>query len=93
MMWPPLFMKMHIIENGKTKIRFWFPIFIVWFLLLVLAIVLSPLIIIAALILWPRSSGKKLLLIVPMFFTLLSSMRGLNIQTQNLNDQVYIYFR
>lgn len=93
MMWPPLSMRMHIIENGKTKIRFWFPVFIIWLLLLVLALVLAPLIIIAALILWPRSIGKRLLLIGPAFFYLLGSLRGLNILTQNPKDQVCIYFR
>lgn len=86
-------MKMYIVENGKTKIRFWFPIILIWLFLLILAIGLAPLIIIAALVLWPRSSGKKLLLIGPAIFYLLSSIRGLNIQTQNLKDQVYIYFQ
>jgi len=91
-MWPPLFMKIHVVENGKTKIRLWIPIFIVWLVFLVLAIALAPLIIIAALILWPRSHGKNLLLIGPAFFSLLGSMRGLNILTQNPKDQVCIYF-
>lgn len=91
-MWPPLFMKIHVVENGKTKIRLWIPIFIVWLILLVLAIALAPLIIIVALILWPRSLGKKILLLGPAFFYLLGSMRGLNILTQNPKDQVCIYF-
>ncbi len=86
-------MKMHVVESGKTKIRLWFPIIIVWLILLVIAIALAPLIIIAALVLWPRSSGKKLLQLGPAFFCLLGSMRGLNILTENPKDQVSIYFR
>lgn len=93
MMRPPLWMRMHIVENGKTKIRFWFPVFIIWTLFLFLAILLSPLILVAALILWPRSLGKKILLLGPAFFYLIGSMRGLTILTQSPKDQVCIYFR
>ena len=84
---------MHIVEDGKTKVRFWFPVFIIWLLLLVLALLIAPLILVAALILWPRSLGKRLLLIGPAFFYLIGSMRGLNILTQSPKDQVCIYFR
>ena len=92
-MWPPLFMKIHVVENSKTKVRLWIPIFIVWLLLLALTILFAPLILVAALILWPRSLGKKMLLLGPAFFYLIGSMRGLNILTQSPKDQVYIYFR
>jgi len=90
---PPLVMKLHIIENGKTKIRFWFPVFIVWLLLLVLAILFMPLILVTALILWPQSLGKRILLIGPAFFELIGSIRGLNILIQSPESQVCLYFR
>jgi uncharacterized membrane protein YqjE len=92
MMQPPVWMRLHIVENQKTKIKLWFPVIIIWIILLLLAILLSPLIIIAAIILWPRSHGKRILLLGPAFFYLIGSMRGLTVLTQSPKDQVYIYF-
>lgn len=87
---PPLFIKIHIVEKGKKKIRLWFPFILVWLFFLVLLIALSPFILIAALILWPRSRGKKLLMFGPMFFGVLNSLSGLNIQTQDQDNKVLI---
>ena len=77
-------------ENGKNKIRLWFPFILVWLFLLVLVIALSPFILIAALILWPRGLGKKLLMFGPMFFGVLNSLSGLNIQTESQDSKVLI---
>ena len=90
MMRPPLSIKIHIVENGKNKIRLWFPFILVWLFLLVLVIALSPFILVAALILWPSGLGKKLLMLGPMFFGVLNSLSGLNIQTESQNSKVLI---
>lgn len=90
MMRPPFSIKIHIVENGKNKIRLWFPFILVWLVLLIFAIALSPFILIAALILWPRNLGKRLLMFGPMFFCVLNSLSGLNIQTQDQDSKVSI---
>lgn len=90
MMRPPLFIKIHIVENGKNKIRLWFPFILVWLFLFVLAIAISPFVLIAALILWPSGLGKKLLMFGPMFFYMLNSLGGLNVQTQDQDSKVSI---
>jgi len=87
---PPLFIRIHIVENGKNKLRLWFPFILVWLFLLILAIAISPFVLIAALILWPRGLGKKLLMFGPMFFHVLNSLGGLNVQTQGQNSKVSI---
>jgi hypothetical protein len=87
---PPLSIKIHVVENGKNKIRLWFPFILIWLFLLILAIALSPFVLIAALILWPFSLGKRLLMFGPMFFSVLNSLGGLNIQTQDQNSKVSI---
>ena len=89
---PPFFMKMHIVESGKTKVRLWIPIFLVWLILLIIAIALAPIIFLLALVFWPRSHGKKILMFGPMFFYLVSKLHGLNIHTQSPDDQVHISF-
>jgi hypothetical protein len=90
---PPLSMKIRVTEAGKTKLRLWFPVILVWLVLLALAIVLSPLILLASLILWRQGIGKKLLMFGPMFFCLLSTLHGLNIQTESIDSQFSISFR
>jgi hypothetical protein len=92
MMFPPIFAKVHIVENGKNKIRLWFPIILVWLLILVFMILLAPLVLIAALILWPWSWGKKLLMFGPMLFYLFSSLKGLDIQVKDSDNLVLISF-
>jgi hypothetical protein len=89
---PPVSMKIRIVEGGKNKLRLWFPLILIWGVLLVLAIVLSPLILLASLILWRQGTGKKLLMFGPMFFYLLSTLHDLNIQTESIDNQVSISF-
>lgn len=93
MSWPPLSMKIHVAEAGKTKLRLWFPLVLVWLILLVLVIALSPFILLASLILCRRGKGKKILMFGPMFFYLLSTLHGLNIQTESIDNQFSISFR
>jgi len=90
---PPLSMKIRVVEAGKTKLRLWFPVVLIWLVLLILAIVLSPLILLASLILWRQGIGKKLMMFGPMFFYLLSTLHGLNIQTESIDSQFSISFR
>lgn len=90
---PPLWMKIRVVEAGKTKLRLWFPVVLVWLVLLVLAVVLFPFILLASLILWRQGIGKKLLMFGPMFFYLLSTLHGLNIQTESIDSQFSISFR
>jgi hypothetical protein len=87
---PPLSIKIHIVENGKNKIRLWFPFILIWLFLLILAIALSPFVLVAALILWPFNLGRRLLMFGPMFFGVLNSLAGLNIQTQDQDSEVSI---
>ncbi len=89
---PPFSMKIRVVEDRKNKVRLWFPVVLIWIVLLVLAIVLSPLILLISLILWPRGTGKKLLMFGPTFFYLLTTLHGLNIQTESKDDQVLISF-
>jgi hypothetical protein len=93
MMLPPLWMKIRVVEGGKNKLRLWFPLVLVWLVLLALAIVLSPIILLASLILWRNGIGKKLLMFGPMFFCLLGTLHGLNIQTESIDNQFIISFR
>lgn len=93
MMLLPFSMKIRIVENGKNKVRLWFPVFFIWLVLFALAIVIAPFVLVGALILWPRKLGKKLLMFGPMFFYMLGSLNGLDIQVGSTHKQVSISFK
>ena len=92
---PPLFLKIHIVENRKSKIRLWLPIILVWLVLLALALALAPFVLVAALILslWRRRLAIKLLLFGPLFFTVLGSLHNLEILTESPDNKVSISFQ
>jgi len=90
---PPFGVKLRILEKGKRKLKIWLPFFLVWLFFLVLMLIFSPLVLLAAIILWPTRLGKKILMFGPVFFTVLSSFHGLNIQIEDLNKQVSLSFK
>lgn len=92
MIWPPSLLRIRI---GSSRIRFglWLPLFLIWPLILLAMVILSPLILLCAALLWRWGLGKPLLLIVPILFRLFCSMRGLEIAVEKSPDQVLISFR
>ncbi len=89
----PLLMKIRIKEENKRGLRLILPFFLVWLLLLVILIVLSPFLLIAALIFWTRGYGIKILAIVPLIFSLMCSLSGLIIQVDEGDKKVFISIR
>jgi len=93
MMPPPLWMRLRIIESGRTKLRLWLPFVLIWLVFLLLIIILSPLVLLASLIMWGYGLGKKLLMVGPMFFYVLCALHGLNIQVDSVDSQFSISFQ
>jgi hypothetical protein len=89
----PIFMKMHIREKNKNKIRLYFPLICIWILMAAIMIALSPLILIAALISWPLGYGRSLLLIGPRLLTVIGALSGLVVQVEGSDEKVYIYIK
>jgi len=89
---PPSVLRIRVI-NDKKRFSIWLPLFLVWPLVLAVALVLSPLIIVLSVVLWHRGLGKTLLLSGPLFFALFSELRGLEIDVQNGPETVLVYFR
>ncbi len=92
MMWPPSILKLRI-HNQHRHFGLWLPLFLLWPLMVMLAIVLSPLVLVSAVILWPKGWGKPLLLGGPAFFRLFWALRGLKVDVKQHSGQVFISFR
>ena len=92
MIWPPSFLRIRI-RNSNIRFSLWLPLFLIWPIVLLAMLILSPLILMCAALLWPFGLGKSLLLTGPIFFRLFYSMRGLEIAVEKASDQVLISFR
>lgn len=93
MMLPPLWMRLRIVEGGRTRLRLWLPFVLIWLVFLILLIILSPLVLLASFILWGYGLGKKLLIAGPMLFNVLCALHGLNIQVKSVDNQFSISFQ
>ena len=92
MIWPPSLLRIRI-RNSRFRFNLWLPLFLIWPIVLLAMVILSPLVLLCAALLWPFSLGKPLILTGPIFFRLFCSMRGLEIAVEKSPDQVQISFR
>ena len=89
---PPLIIRLSIpLRNGT--LRLWLPLFLIYPFLAVFALVLLPLVIIAALLLWPMGWSRTIILVGPYLFRVICALRGLEINIQQRNKQVLVYFK
>ena len=89
---PPLIMRLRILDNNRN-VRLWLPIFLLYPILLVLAILLAPLALIAGLLLWPWGWGKALLLSIPCFFQVICALRELEVDIQKRQEIFFVSFK
>ncbi len=92
MNWPPLIMRLRIL-NKDRNIRFWLPLFLVYPILFIFALLLAPLVLIAGLILWPWGWGRTLLLSGPYLFRVIYALRGLEVNVQQRHKQIFFSFK
>ena len=92
MKYPPLIMKLRII-NDKKSLRLWLPIFLLYPFLLVLALVVEILALVAFLLLWPFGWGKTLLFTIPYILRVICNLRDLEVDVQNKRETFFVSFR
>jgi hypothetical protein len=88
---PPCLMRLKII-NEEHHVNLWLPLFLVWIILGVLALVLSPLVALLVILLWPLGWGEFLLLLGPYVYNCVCSLRGLSVDINNKSGIVLVYF-
>jgi len=89
MKWPPMLMRVKI-QGEDNDFGLWLPLFLLWPLVLILFVVLSPLLLIAIIILWPSGWGKWTLQILKVALGVLCSMRGLRVDILDHDNKVFI---
>lgn len=91
MMFPPSIMRIHVGEKEKG-VRLWLPIFLLWPIVLLAALLMTPFVLVGAVLLWPRGWGRPLLLAGPLLLGLVFAARGLTIDVEEGPQRIYISF-
>lgn len=87
----PLFLVLHKQEKNKKRIRLWLPLFLIWILILPLLLLLLPFVLLFSLLTWHKSTGRALLLSIPMFVAIIWALPGLHIQVNKSDDTLYMH--
>ena len=91
MTFPPSIMRVRV-RSPRRQFGLWFPLFILWPFVALIALLLVPLVLIGAIILWPRGWGRPLLLAGPFLLGLFVATRGLTVKVENPSERIFISF-
>ena len=75
MMFPPSIMRIHVGERDKG-FRLWLPIFLLWPIVLLAALLLALFVLVGAVLLWPEGWGRPRLLAGPVLLGLVFCPQG-----------------
>jgi hypothetical protein len=89
---PPLLIKISIAFGSSTE-RLWLPLFLIYPFLAVFALILLPLVLVAALLLWPMGWSRTIVLTSPYLLRVICELRGLEVDIQQKNKRILIYFK
>jgi len=92
MNYPPVLMRLGI-YGQRRRFVLWLPLFLLWPVAAAVAIVLAPLVLLLALILRRLRWGKLVLLSGPLLFSILSALRGLELNLNRGNRLLLISFK
>ena len=92
MILPPPLLRIRM-RNKNTRFSLWLPLFLIWPLILLAMVILTPLVLICAALLWPVGMGKSILLTGFFLFRLFCSIKGLEIVVEKSSEQVLISIR
>ena len=91
MIWPPSLLHVRF-KCRERHVNIWLPLFLLWPLLLVLALMLFPFVLVASLVVWYKDWGKPLFLFYPAVYHLFCALRGLRIDIRQGSDVVFFSF-
>lgn len=89
-MMPPMLAKFSITENGVKKVNFWFPLVLIYALLLPLVLIALPFFLIAGLIAWLFGAGRTPLSWMFWIYELWCASKGIVIDVKSKKECVYI---
>lgn len=89
----PFFLYLHIVEDGRTKIKLPLPLFIAWILLFCLSLLLLPFVLVMAFVFLILKYNLRILSFFPRILALLCALSGLVIFIEEKNKRVHLSVR
>lgn len=89
MILPPVLVRVRV-QGDERRMRLWFPVFLLWPLLAVLAALAVPVCALAAALHRRRGLARPILLAVPFLLYLLCSLRGLRVDVTGGDGRVFV---
>ncbi len=91
MILPPSILRLRI-RSATRGIGLWLPLILLWPIVAVLAVLVSPVVLLAAILLWPRGLSRPVLMIGPALYRLACGLRGLEVQVDDKDSHVLVKF-
>ena len=89
MMLPPAFLRVRV-HNDQRRVRFWFPLVLLWPVMVLIAALTAPIVVVAAALYWHRGWGRPILLAGPLLLYVLFSLRGLRVDLASSEGRVFV---
>ena len=89
MIWFPSLLRVRFGRRNR-RVGIWLPLFLIWLPVSLFVLALFPFVLVLAVLLWPVGWSRPLLLACPLLFRLFYSLRGLRIDVEGKNGQVYV---
>jgi hypothetical protein len=86
----PLILRLRVKDKNSRKFGIWFPLFLLWLVVLPLLALPAPVIFIFSLIAWSCGTGRKIWLLYTAVFTVICNLSGLHFEINSKEENVYI---
>lgn len=88
MMLPPSIMRVRLKSDGRRKLGLWLPLFLIWPLVLVVALLLLPLLLLVAAL---RGRLRKAFWLLPRIWMFFCAIRGLRVVVSKPGEGLTLY--
>ncbi len=88
----PWWLKIKIPRQDREPFFLTLPLLLVWLLLILIMIILLPFLLLFGLLFWFKWYGKLAIFIFPLLFSVLWHLKGLHIDIEDRDGQIYLSF-
>ena len=90
---PPLWLTIKILRPERRDIKIWLPLFLIWPIVLIFAIILFPFVLLFAIFQLLFKHHMKILLVGPYMYNVICKLRGLLVDVNSSRETVFVNFR
>jgi len=93
MKFPTFWLRIKIRQTEGRNFGLWLPLFLLWPIVLVLAIILFPIILLITIFQLLTGNNQPVILILPRLFSVACALRGMKVDIQSPDETVYVVFK